>query len=135
MHWKTAIVFFVGVVVGVAVSQSMQAALDAYVSSAIKGSIGNALAISRALELYKQDNGRYPELSSGGSRLAEALAPKYLREVPNNTNSGRPYVVLVNGPAAVIAPGRGGFIVQNGEVAFFQPYRTVDGKPGAQTRR
>jgi len=36
----------------------------------------------------------------------------------------------MNGPvAAVVAPGRGGFIVQSGEISFFQPYRPEDGKP------
>ena len=136
MRWKTAIVFFIGGVVGFSLSQSMQAMLDAFKSSAIKRSMGEALAVSGALERYKQDNGRYPELSAGGSRLSEALTPKYLRDVPRDTYNGRPFVVLPSDPApAVIAPGRGGFIVQKGEVAFFQPYRHADGKPIWKAKR
>ena len=119
MRWKIAIVFLVGGVVGFALSQLLQSALDAYAASAIKRSQSDALAISIALERYKKDNGRYPDLSADALLLSQALTPKYLRAVPKDTYSGRPYIVLMTDAApAVIAPGRGGFIVQNGEVAF-----------------
>src|SRR2546428_322658 len=104
--------------------------LDGYKASTIKRSMADAVALSVALERYKQDNGRYPDLSAAGAHLSEALTPKYLRALPKDTYNGRPYVVLMSGAApAVIGPGRGGFIVQKGEVAFFQPYRPADGKP------
>jgi hypothetical protein len=135
MRWKTGVVFFVGGVVGFVLSQSMQAMLDGYKASAIKRSIGDARAISIALERYKQDHAKYPELPAGES-LSSALTPKYLQVIPKDTYNGRPFVVLMNDPApAVIAPGRGGFIVQKGEVAFFQPYRPADGKPIWQGKR
>ena len=133
MRWKTVIVFLVGGVVGFAVSQLLQSTLDAYASSAIKRSTSDAMAISRALERYKQDNGRYPDLSASG--LTQGLTPRYLRVVPKDTYSGQPYIVLTtNAAPVVIAPGRGGFIVQNGAVSFVHPYRRQDEKPIGRTK-
>lgn len=135
MRWKIAIVFLVGGVVGFAVSQTLQSALDAYASSAITRSKSDAVAMSRALERYKRDNGRYPDVSAGRLHLTQALTPKYLRAVPKDTYSGRPYIILMTDTApVVIAPGRGGFIVQNGEVALIHPYRRADEKRSGRTK-
>lgn len=125
MRWKALSVFLVGCVVGIALSYTAQSLLDAYLASTIKRSIGNARGISIALERYRQDNGSYPQLSE--NQLSTALTPKYLKGMPRDVYNGRPYVVVMIGAVpAVIAPGRGGFIVQKGEVTFFQPYRHGD---------
>ncbi|HEY4642995.1 MAG TPA: hypothetical protein VII75_16770 [Thermoanaerobaculia bacterium] len=129
MRWKTVIVFFVGGVVGFVMSYSLQSLLEGYVASTIKRSMANARTISTALEHYKQDNGRYPDVSDS-AQLSSALVPKYIREVPTDMYSGRPYVVIsADTVPAIIAPGRGGFIVQKGEVLFFEPYRRGNEQP------
>jgi type II secretory pathway pseudopilin PulG len=106
MRWKFTIAFVVGGLVGFATSQLLQSALDAYASSAIKRSTSDAVAISRALERYKQDNGRYPDVTGGWPGLSQPLAPKYLRAVPKDTYSGEPYIVLMTDTVPVVmAPG------------------------------
>lgn len=114
----------------------MQSLLDASVSSKIKRSIGNALALSSAIEHYKSDIGHYPGLSSNSS-LSEALTPQYLPAVPIDMFNGRPYLIFMSSSGStsipvIVSPGRGGFVVQNGKVVFFQPYRAEDEKPAAK---
>jgi hypothetical protein len=114
-----------GVVLGFGLSEAIQSALAAHASSTIKRSMANAVAISDALEAYKRDNGRYPELNSAS--LSRALIPKYLRAIPGNIYTGQPYSFTMNeaGPA-VVSVGRGGFIVRKHKVVAFEPYRAID---------
>jgi hypothetical protein len=89
----------------------------------MKRSIGNAMAISAALEKFRDDNGQYPAVLSR-EQLAQSLTPKYLREVPTDVY-GRPYVIaMVESAPAVISVGRGGFVVRKQKLAECQPYTT-----------
>src|SRR3954447_22876928 len=107
-RWKTVVGFFVGGVVCFLLSQAAQSMLGAGAASKMKRSIGNAMAISAALEKFRDDNGRYPSALSG-DQLAQSLTPKYLRALPTDVY-GRPYVIALTGTApAVISVGRGGF--------------------------
>jgi len=129
MRWKSVIVFFVGAIVGFLVSYAQHSLLEGYVAGTIKRSMANARTISTALEHYKQDNGHYPNVSSS-AQLSSALVPKYIREIPADMYSGRPFVVIrTDAGPAIIAAGRGGFIVQKGEVSFFEPYRRGNEQP------
>ena len=121
MKWKNVITFFVGGVVGFLLSQAAQSMIDAGQASKMKRSIGNAMAISSALEKFRDDNGRYPSAFSE-DQLAQSLTPKYLRAVPTDVY-GRPYVITLNGTApVVIAVGRGGFVVQKQKLTQCNPY-------------
>lgn len=123
MKWKVVMVFFVGGVVGFLLSQAAQSMIDGGAASKMKRSIGNAMAISAALEKFKVDNGRYPP-GLRGEQLAQSLTPKYLREVPMDVY-GRPYVIAMNGTTpAVISAGRGGFVVQQQKLIECHPYTT-----------
>jgi len=87
----------------------------------MKRSIGNATAISAALEKFRDDNGRYPSVLSG-EELRQSLTPKYLRDVSTDVY-GRPYVIAMNATTpAVISLGRGGFVVQKQKLIECHPY-------------
>ena len=132
MRWKIIVAFFAGGVAGFLLSQGAQSMLDAATASKMKRSIGNAVAISAALEKFRGDNGRYPPVLNG-EHLGQSLTPKYLREVPTDMY-GRPYVVAVTEAVpAVIAVGRGGFVVQKQEVTECRPY-TTEGCPSRRSR-
>lgn len=123
MKWKTVITFFVGGVVGFLLSQAAQSMIDAGAASKMKRSIGNAMAISAALEKFRDDNGHYPS-ALNADQLTQSLTPKYLRAVPADVY-GRPYVVAMNGAVpAVISAGRGGFVVQQQKLVECHPYTT-----------
>src|SRR5215213_6586258 len=120
MRWKL-VTFFVGGIVGFLLSQAVQSMIDAGAASKMRRSIGNAMAVSAALEKFRNDVGRYPSVLSGED-LARSLTPKYLRSVPTDVY-GRPYLIATNGTtAAVISVGRGGFVVQNEKPIECHPY-------------
>ena len=128
IHARIMLTFLIGLVIGFAISQAIQSTIDTSASSKIKRSIGNALAISDALERYKQDIGYYPK-PSGHDNPLNALTPRYLRAVPYDTHNGKSYILLMTASTpTVISLGRGGFLVQKREVVFFEPYRPEDGK-------
>ena len=118
------VVFVVGLALGVAIPPTIQSLIDAYIASSVKRSIANAIVISRALEQYKRDHGNFPVAAQG--TVVNALVPKYLKNVPTDF-SGRPYTVVISNPVPLIVePGRGGFIVESGEVRVFHAYRPGD---------
>lgn len=128
-RWKTVLAFVIGGVLGFLLSQTMQSMLDASTASKIKRSMGDAVAISDAIERYKEEQGKYPEMPTDSARLSQSLVPKYLAGIPTDGYNGRPYVIAMRGETpAVIAVGRGGFVVQKREVVFLQPYRPQDPK-------
>jgi hypothetical protein len=121
MKWRSVITFFIGGVAGFLLSQGAQSVIDAGTASKMKRSIGNAIAISAALERFKGDNGRYPSAFSG-DQFVQSLTPKYLRAVPTDVY-GRPYVIAFTGAAPdVISLGRGGFAVQKQKLTECHPY-------------
>src|SRR5258707_15224077 len=110
MMRNRVVVFVLGAAIGFAIPQTIQSLIDAHVASSVKRSLGNALVISRALEQYRRDNGRYPIAAQ--DNVVNALVPKYLRNVPTDFY-GRSYFVVINNTAPlVVEPGRGGFIVE-----------------------
>ena len=100
MRSKLVGAFLIGGVVGFLLSQAAQSLIDAGAASKMKHSIGN------------------------GDQLAQALTPKYLREVPTDVH-GRPFMITMNSSTpTVISVGRGGFVVQKRKLVECRPYTT-----------
>jgi hypothetical protein len=114
-----------GAILGFCLCEAMHAAIDAYKASAVKHSVADAIVLSKALENYRADTGRYP--MTEGQVVSAQLAPRYINAVPIDTFTGRPYeVFMAADSAAVVGVGRGGVIVQAGKSVVFQPYRPGD---------
>src|SRR4051794_19406841 len=113
-HWmrlKIVVAFLAGVVIGALIAQSAQSVLDAGEASKMRRSIGNAIALSAALEKVRDNTGSYPP-SLYSSQLSQSLTPTYLRTIPTDVH-GRPFIVAMTGTVpAVMSLGRGGFMVQ-----------------------
>ena len=121
----TAFAFLLGLALGFAAAVAIASAVDAGKASKMKRSIGDARSLSIALERYRHVYGSYPSSRRDAGDLRLALVPKYLSGIPSNTLSGRPYVVLYEGPSPVVVGlGRGGFIVRNGSIGSCEPYTT-----------
>ena len=116
MSWRTLLALLLGLVVGFAASSSIQSLLDAGERSKVKRSAADAIAISRCLEAFRKDNGRYPPLGQSVGQVAGYLEPKYIRHLATKDSYGRPFVVLMDGSAAaVFSTGRNGFVVERGK--------------------
>ena|SRR5258708_26599083 len=129
MRWRTVIAFLIGGLLGGLFAVAIQSMIDSWTASMIKRSMADARSISAAIERYKDDTGRYPQTPTDDARLSLLLTPKYLPRIPTDGYSGKAFVVAMNGATpVVISVGRGGFIVQNREFIFLQPYRPGDAK-------
>ena len=117
MTWKTWLALLAGVIIGFTFAATVQELLEAKKKSWAMRNAANCVSISRALEHYRVEHGVYPPLSGGVEHLREYLTPKYLSQVPTLDASGQPFLVVLNGPrAVVISVGPYGAAAQSGNL-------------------
>jgi len=122
MNWRTWLALLIGVVLGFGASVSIQSLLDAGARSKAKRSVADAISISRALEAFRDGNGRYPPLDHDLSKLTKYLVPKYIQTLPARDAYDQPYLVVMDGSVpAIVSTGRNGFAIERGQVVAEGP--------------
>jgi hypothetical protein len=114
---RSILFLLAGAVGGGALVLVLVSAMEARRASMMKRSMGDAISISRAIELYKRDHGHYPHLGEDPAvDISHAIAPTYLKIVPAGA-FGNSYIFLDDrGSPVVVMLGDGGFIVKEGKV-------------------
>src|ERR1700686_4461827 len=122
MSWRTWVALPLGLVLGFATLSSIQSLLVAGERSKVKRSTADAIVISRCLEAFRENNGRYPRLDQTVGQLASYLEPKYIQHLPTKDAYDNPFVVVMDGSvAAIFSTGKNGFVVEREQVTAKGP--------------